>query len=272
MTAAVRHRRCRRGRAVVHRAAGSPVPGSLDAGLRSAQSLTKGARHGPLQEQRARSRVQPVRGARAGEGAGQPASSATSTASRCARCSKRRRGWPKGRWRNPSPTPTVNPPTFDPETHAVSLPESFKKSFRAWQQGEWFRIGLDEDVGGVPAPAMVAWAINEFPLGAQPAAFMYMAGPVHGEHPVPHRQRATAALGGAGRRAQLGRHHGAHRTRRRIRRRRRAARRRSSSPTAPGTSTASSGSSPTATPTTCSRTSCTWCWPGPRAPDRAPRA
>ena len=30
----------------------------------------------------------------------------------------------------------------------------------------------------MPAPAMVTWAINEFPLGAQPAAFMYLAGPV----------------------------------------------------------------------------------------------
>ena len=199
-------------------------------------------------------------------------SSATSTATRCARCWRRRRGWPKGRWRNPSPTPTVIRPTFDPTTHAVSLPESFKKSFRAWQQGDWFRIGLDENVGGVPAPAMVAWAINEFPLGAQPAAFMYCGRPGSREHPVPHRRRATAALGRAGGRAQLGRHHGAHRTRRGIRRRRRAHQGDHSSPTAPGTSTASNGSSPTATPTTCSRTSCTWCWPGRRAPDRAPRA
>ncbi|HJT95311.1 MAG TPA: acyl-CoA dehydrogenase [Mycobacterium sp.] len=71
-----------------------------------------------------------------------------------------------------------NPPTFDPAAHTVSLPESFKKSFRAWQQGEWFRIGLSEAVGGVPAPAMVAWAVNEFALGAQPAAFMYLAGPI----------------------------------------------------------------------------------------------
>ena len=70
-----------------------------------------------------------------------------------------------------------NPPTFDPETHAVTLPESFKKSLRAWRKGEWFRIGLDEHVGGVPAPAMVAWAINEFVLGANPAVFMYLAGP-----------------------------------------------------------------------------------------------
>jgi alkylation response protein AidB-like acyl-CoA dehydrogenase len=71
-----------------------------------------------------------------------------------------------------------HPPTFDPDTHTVTLPEPFKKSFRAWQQGEWFRIGLTEDIGGVPAPAMLAWAINEFPLGAQPAAFIYLAGPV----------------------------------------------------------------------------------------------
>ncbi|AQT78194.1 acyl-CoA dehydrogenase [Mycolicibacterium litorale] len=71
-----------------------------------------------------------------------------------------------------------HPPTFDPDTHAVSLPEPFKKSARAWQQGEWFRIGLVEEVGGVPAPAMVAWAINELVLGANPAVFMYMAGPI----------------------------------------------------------------------------------------------
>ncbi|MET0474355.1 MAG: acyl-CoA dehydrogenase [Mycobacterium sp.] len=71
-----------------------------------------------------------------------------------------------------------HPPTFDPDTHAVTLPEAFKKSFRAWQRGEWFRIGLSEEVGGVLAPSMLTWAINEFPLGAQPAAFMYLAGPV----------------------------------------------------------------------------------------------
>ncbi len=70
-----------------------------------------------------------------------------------------------------------NPPTFDPATHSVTLPESFKKSFRAWYDGEWYRVGVAEQIGGVPAPAMVEWAINEFVLGAQPAAFMYMAGP-----------------------------------------------------------------------------------------------
>jgi alkylation response protein AidB-like acyl-CoA dehydrogenase len=70
-----------------------------------------------------------------------------------------------------------NPPTFDPATHTVHLPESFKKSVRAWQQGEWFRVGLAEDVGGVAAPAILEWAINEFVLGAQPPVFMILSGP-----------------------------------------------------------------------------------------------
>ncbi|MCT7658864.1 acyl-CoA dehydrogenase [Mycobacterium deserti] len=90
-----------------------------------------------------------------------------------------------------------NPPTFDPATHQVSLPEPFKKSFNAWQQGEWFRVGLSEDLGGVPAPAMVAWAVNELPLGAQPAAFMYSAGPVMADilHGIGNeQQRHWAAL------------------------------------------------------------------------------
>jgi len=70
-----------------------------------------------------------------------------------------------------------HPPTFDPDTHVVSLPDPFKKSLSAWRDGEWFRVGLDEDVGGVPAPSMVQWAINELVLGANPAVFMFLAGP-----------------------------------------------------------------------------------------------
>ena len=65
-----------------------------------------------------------------------------------------------------------HPPTFDSAAHAVHLPESFKQSVRAWQQGEWFRVGVSEEFGGVPAPSIVVWAINEFALGAQPAAFI----------------------------------------------------------------------------------------------------
>jgi alkylation response protein AidB-like acyl-CoA dehydrogenase len=70
-----------------------------------------------------------------------------------------------------------HPPTFDPDTHVVSLPEPFKKSLSAWRDGEWFRVGLNEDIGGVPAPSMVQWAINELVLGANPPVFMFLAGP-----------------------------------------------------------------------------------------------
>ena len=70
-----------------------------------------------------------------------------------------------------------HPPTFDPDTHVVTLPEPFKKSLAAWREGEWFRVGLDEAIGGVPAPSMVQWAVNELVLGANPAVFMYIAGP-----------------------------------------------------------------------------------------------
>ena len=70
-----------------------------------------------------------------------------------------------------------NPPTFDPQTHSVALPAAFKESVLVWQRGEWTRIGLSEGIGGVPAPAMVRWAINEFLVGALPAAFFYLDGP-----------------------------------------------------------------------------------------------
>ncbi len=70
-----------------------------------------------------------------------------------------------------------HPPTFDPDAHVVTLPEPFKKSLSAWRDGEWFRVGLEETVGGVPAPSTVQWAINELVLGANPAVFMFLAGP-----------------------------------------------------------------------------------------------
>ncbi|UZJ24921.1 acyl-CoA dehydrogenase [Rhodococcus antarcticus] len=69
------------------------------------------------------------------------------------------------------------PPVFDVATSSVSLPEPFKKSFAALMDGEWYRMGLREEIGGVPAPRSLVWAINEMLLGSNPAAFMYMAGP-----------------------------------------------------------------------------------------------
>ncbi|WP_433713992.1 acyl-CoA dehydrogenase [Nocardia sp. CA-084685] len=71
-----------------------------------------------------------------------------------------------------------NPPVFDPAAHSVQLPEPLRRSVHAWHDGEWWRVGKTEAIGGVPAPRMLVWALNEFLLGAQPAAYMYLSGPV----------------------------------------------------------------------------------------------
>src|SRR6185503_1774544 len=69
-----------------------------------------------------------------------------------------------------------NPPVFDPATHSVTLPESLKDAFRVLWEGEWWRLGLPVELGGFGIPPSVQWAAAELILGANPAAFMYMAG------------------------------------------------------------------------------------------------
>jgi alkylation response protein AidB-like acyl-CoA dehydrogenase len=73
-----------------------------------------------------------------------------------------------------------NPPVFDPATHSVTLPESFKASFRALDAGEWFRLDLPDELGGFGAPVSLRWAAYEMILGANPAVFMYGSGPTFG--------------------------------------------------------------------------------------------
>jgi alkylation response protein AidB-like acyl-CoA dehydrogenase len=70
-----------------------------------------------------------------------------------------------------------NPPVFDPETHTAPLPESFKKSYQAWQDAEYWRLQVDEDLGGTPAPSSLIWALGEMVLGANAPVWMYGAGP-----------------------------------------------------------------------------------------------
>src|SRR3954470_4210569 len=73
-----------------------------------------------------------------------------------------------------------NPPVFDPATHSVMLPDSFRRSFRAMQDGEWFRLDLPDELGGFGAPVALRWAAYEMILGANPAVFMYGSGPTFG--------------------------------------------------------------------------------------------
>ncbi|MEP9392039.1 acyl-CoA dehydrogenase [Gordonia sp. VNQ95] len=69
-----------------------------------------------------------------------------------------------------------NPPVFDPDTHSVTIPEGFKKSYNALIEGGWDKVGVAEELGGMPAPRSLYWAIGEMILGANPPVFMYAAG------------------------------------------------------------------------------------------------
>ena len=69
-----------------------------------------------------------------------------------------------------------NPPVFHPDTHSVTLPDSFKKSVRAFIEGGWDKVGLDEALDGMPMPTAMMWALHEHVLGANPAIWMYAGG------------------------------------------------------------------------------------------------
>ncbi len=70
-----------------------------------------------------------------------------------------------------------NPPVYDPKTYSVKMPEDFKRAFQTLMDSEGWRMEIPEEIGGISTPASVRWAVAELVLGANPAAFMYMAGP-----------------------------------------------------------------------------------------------
>ena len=70
-----------------------------------------------------------------------------------------------------------NPPTYDPTTFSVKVPESFKKSYQAMLDGDWFRLEAPSGVGGFGAPPSLRWAAAELIMGANPSIFMYSSGP-----------------------------------------------------------------------------------------------
>ena len=70
-----------------------------------------------------------------------------------------------------------NPPVFDPETNTAPVPETFKKSYQAYMDAEWWRLGIPESIGGTPTPSSLIWAYAEMVLGSNPAVWMYSSGP-----------------------------------------------------------------------------------------------
>ena len=65
---------------------------------------------------------------------------------------------------------------FDKSTGDVTVPASFKKSYDAYVNGEWWRLDAPVDLGGMKIPPSVRWAIAEMVLGSNPAIHIYASG------------------------------------------------------------------------------------------------
>jgi alkylation response protein AidB-like acyl-CoA dehydrogenase len=91
-----------------------------------------------------------------------------------------------------------NPPVYDPATFSVTLPESFKKSYAAIRDGEWYRLELPTELGGYGASPSLRWAAAELILGANPALFMYSGGPNFGtivhRNGTPEQQKIASLM------------------------------------------------------------------------------
>ena len=58
----------------------------------------------------------------------------------------------------------------------VELPESVKASVRAFKDGGWDRLGLPEEMGGMPVPPSLMWAASEMLLAANTTVQFYAGG------------------------------------------------------------------------------------------------
>jgi len=70
-----------------------------------------------------------------------------------------------------------NPPVYDPAEKTVTMNPAFAKSYKAWMDSEWWRLQLPAELGGQRSPSSLIWATAELVLGANPAVWMYAAGP-----------------------------------------------------------------------------------------------
>ncbi|WP_326561982.1 acyl-CoA dehydrogenase [Micromonospora sp. NBC_01796] len=70
-----------------------------------------------------------------------------------------------------------NPPVFDPATHSAPLPASFKKSYAALMESEFWRMDLPPELDGTNAPRALWWSLAELILGANAPIWMYASGP-----------------------------------------------------------------------------------------------
>src|SRR5262249_30184536 len=65
----------------------------------------------------------------------------------------------------------------DPATGSVTIPEAVKRSYRAFTDGQWWRLQVPPGLGGIGAPRSLSWSVAELVLGANPAIWLYAGGP-----------------------------------------------------------------------------------------------
>jgi alkylation response protein AidB-like acyl-CoA dehydrogenase len=70
-----------------------------------------------------------------------------------------------------------NPPVFDPATHSVTMPESFRRSYQAFMDAEFWRLDLPAELGGTPAPRLLWWSLADLILGSNTPVWMFGSGP-----------------------------------------------------------------------------------------------
>ncbi|OBA58968.1 butyryl-CoA dehydrogenase [Mycobacterium sp. 1100029.7] len=70
-----------------------------------------------------------------------------------------------------------NPPVFDPDAHSIAVAPELAKTVQAIKDAGWWRLGLAEEIGGMPAPPPLAWAVNEMIFCANPSASFFCLGP-----------------------------------------------------------------------------------------------
>jgi alkylation response protein AidB-like acyl-CoA dehydrogenase len=91
-----------------------------------------------------------------------------------------------------------NPPVFDPAEHSISVPDELAKTVQAIKEAGWWRLGLAEEIGGMPAPPPLAWAVTEMILCANPSANFFNFGPFMAQalyEEGNEQQRQWAAIG-----------------------------------------------------------------------------
>ncbi|NUR15901.1 MAG: acyl-CoA dehydrogenase [Dermatophilaceae bacterium] len=68
-----------------------------------------------------------------------------------------------------------NPPVYDAASQTVTMPDSFKKSFKAYVDGDWGNLDVPAELGGMVVPASLRWSVAEMVCGANPAIHMFTA-------------------------------------------------------------------------------------------------